>query len=277
MRIRIGSGLLLVNLLVILLIVAILFSPADWLRIILGLPFLLFFPGYTLVLALFPRKEGLGGIERLALSLGLSIAVVPLIGLLLNYTQWGIRLEPVLYSVALFIFITSIIAGIRKSRLAPEERFSVEIGLGRLEGKGIGDKILSIILVLFIVGAIGALAYTVVMPKVGERFTEFYLLGADGQIANYPQELAIGERGQVIIGIINQEHETVTYRVEVMVDGVKNNEAGPVTLEHDEQWQAPLDFTPDKAGEDQKVEFLLFKNEGSQPYLRLHFWVDVAP
>jgi len=70
LRIRIGSGLLLVNLLVILLIAAILFSPADWLRIILGLPFLLFFPGYTLVLALFPRKEGLGGIERLALSLG---------------------------------------------------------------------------------------------------------------------------------------------------------------------------------------------------------------
>jgi uncharacterized membrane protein len=45
----------------------------------------LFFPGYTLISALFPRKDSLSGVERLALSFGLSIAVVPLIGLILNY------------------------------------------------------------------------------------------------------------------------------------------------------------------------------------------------
>ena len=53
-------------------------------RIVLGLPFVLFFPGYTFVAALFPRKDDLDAIERVALSLGLSIAVVPLVGLALN-------------------------------------------------------------------------------------------------------------------------------------------------------------------------------------------------
>ncbi len=69
-----------------MLVAIIILFPSNILRIILGLPFLLFFPGYTLVAALFTRKEGMGSIERVALSFGLSIAVVPLIGLILNYT-----------------------------------------------------------------------------------------------------------------------------------------------------------------------------------------------
>src|SRR3972149_42796 len=68
-------------------------------RIILGLPFVLFFPGYALMAALFPRKDDIDPIERVALSLGLSIAVVPLIGLALNYSPWGIRLDPILASL----------------------------------------------------------------------------------------------------------------------------------------------------------------------------------
>ena len=55
-------------------------------RIILVLLLVLFLPGYSLIAALFPRKNDLDGIERIALSFGLSIAVVPLLGLALNYT-----------------------------------------------------------------------------------------------------------------------------------------------------------------------------------------------
>src|SRR5659263_694396 len=68
------------------------------LRNILGLPLVLFLPGYALIAALFPAKSDLDGIERTALSFGLSIAVVPLMGLGLNYTPWGIRLLPILIS-----------------------------------------------------------------------------------------------------------------------------------------------------------------------------------
>ena len=67
-------------------------------RVPLGLLMVLFVPGYTLIAALFPKIGDLDGIERTALSFGLSIAVVPLIGLGLNYTPWGIRLIPVVVS-----------------------------------------------------------------------------------------------------------------------------------------------------------------------------------
>ena len=76
----------------------VLIAPLDAtpVRIILGLPLVLFLPGYSLIAALFAGKDDLDGIERVALSFGLSIAVVPLFGLALNYTPFGIRLTPVL-------------------------------------------------------------------------------------------------------------------------------------------------------------------------------------
>src|SRR5574337_2061409 len=77
----------------ITLLVAILLAPNNPARVVLGLPFVLFFPGYVLIAALYPRRSDLDGVERVALSLGLSLAVVPLIGLVLNYTLWGIRLK----------------------------------------------------------------------------------------------------------------------------------------------------------------------------------------
>ena len=49
-------------------------------RTLLGLPFLLFIPGYVLIFALFPAKKtdrGIDVIERIALSFGLSIADCP--------------------------------------------------------------------------------------------------------------------------------------------------------------------------------------------------------
>jgi uncharacterized membrane protein len=45
-------------------------------RLILGLPLVLFLPCYSLIATLFPRKDDLDGIERVALSFGLSIAIV---------------------------------------------------------------------------------------------------------------------------------------------------------------------------------------------------------
>ena len=69
-----------------LLLVPLALFTSGGFRIVLSLAFVLFFPGYTLIAALFPAKGRLDGIERVALSFGLSLAVVPLIGLALNFT-----------------------------------------------------------------------------------------------------------------------------------------------------------------------------------------------
>lgn len=278
MKFKIGNELILLNLLAIVLIAAIIFFPFNIPRIILGIPFVLFFPGYALMAALFPRKEGMGSIERLAFSLVMSIAVVPLVGFILNYTPLGIRLESILYSMASFIFIMSGIAWFRRRGLPEAERFSIGFNLAMPGwGGGIWDKVLSIILVIAVLGTLGILGYVIAIPKVGERFTEFYVLGQEGKVTEYPSELKVGEEGRVIIGIINRESEPVSYRVEVRIDGMTNNKIGPIVLEHEEKWEGEVSFTPEVAGEKQKVEFLLYKDGEPKPYLEpLHLWIDVV-
>jgi uncharacterized membrane protein len=69
------------------------------LRVVPAIACVLFLPGYLATSALFPRTGDLSGPERLALSLGLSLAIVPLVGLALNFTPWGIRLEPIVVSL----------------------------------------------------------------------------------------------------------------------------------------------------------------------------------
>lgn len=88
--------------------------PLLYLRYVLGAFYVLYLPGSMLIEALYPRGEDLDRLERLALSIGLSLAVVPLIGLLLNYLPWGIRLTPIIMSLAIFAETMATVAIVRK-------------------------------------------------------------------------------------------------------------------------------------------------------------------
>ncbi len=96
----------------------------------LGLPFLFFIPGYMLIFILFPRKKnitGIEGLERIGLSFGFSIAIVSLLGLILNYTPWGIRLEPILLSLFFLIESLGLIALYRWKTTNPDQRFTISL------------------------------------------------------------------------------------------------------------------------------------------------------
>jgi len=85
----------------------------------------LFIPGYALIAAFFPARGDLDGIERVALSFGLSIAVTPLIGLRSTTRPGGIRLDPILVSLTLFSLAMAAVAWYRRLLLPADERFSV--------------------------------------------------------------------------------------------------------------------------------------------------------
>ena len=274
MKAILKNELLYVNILFALLFLVTALVPSNIVRLILGLPAVLFFPGYTLVAALFPRKGGGSGAERAILGLGLSIAVVPLIGLALNYTPWGLRLYPVLISLALFIAAASAVAYFRRHELPPDERFAFSFRFHRLAWSGVGrlKKTLYIGLVVALAGSIGIIAYAAAIPKE-ESFTEFYILGINGEASGYPGELESGEEGKVILGIVNREHNETSYLVEIKVAGEKDLTLGPIVLGHEEKWEQEVGFTFNNAGNKQSVKFVLHK--GDMPYRQLHLWIDV--
>ena len=139
------------------------------------------------------------------------------------------------------------------------------------------DKVLSVVLAVTILGVLGTIGYVIAAPKVGERFTEFYILGPEGKAVHYPRECEVGEEVEVIIGIVNHKYEAVSYRVGISVGGVGNDEVGPVVLENEQEWEGTVSFAPDKAGDNQKVEFILYKGRETEPCLEpLHIWVNVT-
>jgi hypothetical protein len=102
--------------------------PWVYIRYVLGTIFVLWLPGYSFIKALFPKdlpfarglartletsEKNLDTIERAALSLGMSLALVPIVGLLLNYTPWGIRLAPISISLLALTVVFSTTAVIR--------------------------------------------------------------------------------------------------------------------------------------------------------------------
>jgi len=272
--------------LTVALIAVIIVLPESPVRVVLGLPFILFFPGYSLIAFLFPRRDDIGIIERVALSFGLSIAVTPLIGLALNYTPFGIRLVPILLSLSFFNILFCFLAEWRRTRVEdpfypfPLERLQ-HLVTASLRGGNRIDRALTVILIISICCSLITLAYVIVVPKQGEKFTEFYILGPGGKAAGYPTNLTVGENASIIIGIANHEYRTVYYGVEIWLvnSSFEENqthihrmlfydsfnitlESVPPTIEGNwtPQWELNYSFSIDVEGE-YKMWFLLFKDQ----------------
>ncbi len=119
---RLRNELVVIAGLTLLLVAVILLFPSNALRGVLAVPFMLFFPGYTLVATLFPVKSRLNNVERMALSFGVSLAVIPLIGAIMSFTPWGVRLASVLSAISVFTLAMAVIALWRRKRLPEEEQ-----------------------------------------------------------------------------------------------------------------------------------------------------------
>ena len=98
--------------------------PALYFRYVLGVVFVLYMPGHALITALYPKADDLNDVENLALSIGLSLAVVPLIALMLSYTPWGARLDPTILSLSLFTIALSLAASSRRTTFVKLESHS---------------------------------------------------------------------------------------------------------------------------------------------------------
>ena len=255
--------------------------------------------------------RGIDGIERTALSFGLSIAVVPLIGLALNFTPFGIRLVPILATISLFTVLASVLAALRRWELPAAERFRVPYREWYADGRSeitdpdsTLDAALNVALVVAILLATTSVVYAVAIPQQGEQFTEFYVLtaGEDGDLvaADYPETLSPNASAPIHVGVENNEYEPVEYTVVIQLQAVdiEDNQSTvtdrarldrySVTVAHNESdiRERPLELDAgtarEFAGGDRRVKFLLYRGDppaeptAEDAYRDLHLWVEVS-
>ena len=275
------------------------------LTVIIAVPLVLFIPGYCLVAALFPKNDAIDLIERITLSFGLSIAVASLIGLALNFTPFGIRLAPVVISLTVFTLVMILAAHYRRSLLPRGDRFRIPFSeiAGNLrnavvaEEAGRINRLLTLVVTLSILTAVFATAYVIVVPKEGERFTEFFILDEKQKAADYPDLIIAGMSYPMHVGVGNHEYRNLTYTIEtwgvfVESDNVTNTsritameplDRLSVTLAHNETLVIPYNLSVEKTGYN-RVDFLLFNESVPEyevinndrinaSYHDLHLWI----
>jgi uncharacterized membrane protein len=264
-------------------------------RIILGVPFTIFIPGYILLSTLFPQKKtdtGLDLLERVILSVGLSLAIVSLIGLGLNYTHYGIRIEPYLISILIYVLIFGFIGIFRWYKVNSTEKFVISLNLDLGKSKSRINFILNILLIIVIITTLIFLLYALEQPENKEKFTSFYILGEGEDAIDYPRTITIAQDSSFNIGLTNHESETIDYTIEIWLinQTTTSNQSDEiiyinmwfvdkitVTLDNqpldiekpwDTQWEYnyTLNITEEELkGENLKLSFLLFK-ESTESY-----------
>ena len=257
-------------------------------RPIIGTIAVLFVPGYAFIAALFPQKVTLGNGVRLGLSFGVSIVIVPLLEIGLNYTRWGVRLGPTLIILVVFTLGCIVVASVRRHQLPLEQRFAVnwlvwhqsdDRDAARLSGRKF-DRMLSIALVIAIIGSVAVAGYALVMPKYNEHFTEFYLLGANGTLGNYTTDYKAGVPSPVTVGIVNHEARDVTYKLVVSANNSIQRStvySQQVAIPDGQQWEKQINLVVNQPGDNVKLDFALYADpQTADPYRDTHIWVNVT-
>jgi uncharacterized membrane protein len=255
-------------------------------RLLLGTACVLFVPGYCLSVALWPDSRGLGPAERVGLSVGMSVALIPVLALLLDKTGWGLSIWPIA-TVELTVSVAALAVAVWRRRrvrtfglvqpgpvaavggwwqdISPDER------------RAVGVLLAGLVISVFALGA------AVRIPAELVPMTELYILGQDGRGEVFPRSIAPGEQVSLSLGIANREIQAHRYRIEGWAtpkEGADRRDrvllVGPIELQANQNQILPVTWQMLTVGPDQRIDILLYLDDSEQPYRQLRLWLDVV-
>lgn len=287
-----------------------LLAPGSTLRFVLTVPLLLFVPGYALTIVLFPATAehhrsnvrwlpdlpGLDGVERAALSFGLSVVLLPVFALSASLLFGTVRV-PIVLLVSVAVLVLLLAGWWRRSRLSADHRFTITAAdVGRtIQGGTTGTRMdtgINIFLGVCVVAAVGVFAFGLAAPQQGATYAEFSLgTESDGTFvtSGYQTEFQSGESAQYSVLVENNENRAVTYTVVVQLERVDD---GVVELDELDRLSVETSpgetvirdhqVTPTLTGDDLRLTYLLYTGDPPENPGResadesLHLWIDVG-
>jgi len=300
------------------------------LRSFLAVPLLLVFPGYSLQAVLFPGQDGdraisvfglsgygdplgnptghtgthLSLVERLWLSVGTSVFVVPLVGIGLGAGGVALTAGTVVVSLSVLVVVAMVVAWILRSRLPQQHRFVLPVDrwFGTLSGTVTGDEASGLDASTVLVGiaallAVSALVVGLLVPANAEAYTGLQLLttGENGTLVadGYPESIPANGSAALTVAVQNREREPVDYSVVVQLQRVESGEDLTVTERREVTtfhntvpangtWERPHRVRPPMTGDELRLTYLLYRDEvPDQPsvdnaYRHTYIWVNVT-
>lgn len=278
-----------------------------------ALALMFFLPGYAVVASLFPAASGssastppdgrgVGMGERLALSFGTSVALVPLVGLVL----WLVgRFTPAGIAAALSgVVLVGVATGtVRRLALPESRRFRLPWdrwrgALGVAFGRSVPplDRVLNVLLAASVVLAVGTVGYTFVAPTGGEAYTTVSLLSenAAGELeaGGYPTEIEAGTQQELAVAIENHEGTATSYTVVVRLERLGPDGRSVVAAEELDRFAVDVGdgetktvthgVEPTVTGEDLRLSYYVYRGDAPDTpgadtaYEHLYLWISVV-
>jgi hypothetical protein len=215
----------------------------------------LFLPGYALVRLVFTRRE-IGSTETVLLSVGLSMAIGAISGLLLHIMPWGLQAG----SLAVWLGGLSLVfLGLAWLRWKRQEKVLPSLQGFRLR---VRDG-------LFLAAAAGVLGLGLLMirqPAPAQSFQGYTLLWA------HPDEQ--GRQGAFKVVVRSQEFTPVEYHLQIESGGRKLAAYPVIELQPGQSWELDVYFSRGHF-RDRPVEVSLYRlDDPTNIYRRVVLWVE---
>ena len=233
-------------------------------RAAVGIPLLVFLPGYVTVSLFLPRDtspqrvatgtgsniatgskigtessiidgRSVSDLERVALSVGVSFALLPILALVIAATPWGFAEPIVIGTVSGFSLAVAFLALVRRLSIPADERYRVSPGRRietarrvLFETDSTVHTAVNVALVVSMILALTTLGYAFVAPQDGESYTSLQLLteneSGDFVASGYPETVEPGESIPLVVAVQNQEDQHTNYTVVVQEQRLEDGE-----------------------------------------------------
>lgn len=255
------------------------FLPLLLLRSLLAILFVAFVPGFSIQTALFPVEGQFTSLERLVLSTVTSIALIPILAYILEYSI-GVGNLQILSVQAILVILTTIGAVVVLRRVPYEQQYVIAVGIDLSNiwhRPGRGERaIYGVVFVAILVTFISVVGL-VLGPSASDNLTEFYVLSAEGYPDSFPNQIPPNEELNLTVGIVNREDDINEYDVTVSVGGSVLSQISDIRLRPDESVTLPVNFSIPEVGQSIPVYFNLYQsNNSEEPYRQLLLYISVV-
>lgn len=272
-------------------------------RTLLGVPLVVFAPGYAAVATALPSRPagrdrgGLNRLERVVVAVGASLTLVVLVSLAVAPLYDGglatVPYRPLLGGITLG---GSVLAYARRRRRPAGDRAGV-VDPRRSLGPARTPSVVDVALVVAVLVAVGTLGYGFAVPRESTDYTSVTLLTENESGAyvagGYPDEAVLDEPTTVTVAIENNEGAERTYTVVAVVerfgpDGERTLQRRvaareTVSVATGETVRRPVTVTPGTLGDRLRVSYYVYRGDVSgtpgpeDAYRHVYLWLSVRP
>lgn len=230
-------------------------------RVAVGLVTGLFVPGYVLTVVLFPNRA-IDATDRLALSLGLSIVTLPVLGLVLAQVPAGITARSLGSALALMVSVTAVAAFLRRLGTPPDRlyRWSKARSLTASLGTATATFAVVVGLVLF-------------LPQ--NRYTSFYVTNTEHQFQGYPSHVTPGSTFPLELWVENHEGRAHSYRIRFPSAQGPSTVTTP-SIANGATWSRTVMVAAPASLGTQRLDLDLYRSSSTAVYRHLELKIDVS-